>query len=189
MTPNRITIKFFIEDEQAVEIPRVGPIFHRWIQTEAVLGLLIDVADYKHVADGPGIILIGHDVDYALDLGHGRAGLLTRRKRLTEGTLAENLRQTLAWAVTAAQQFQQDTGWVLNSDEWEIIFPDRLHTPNNVETRTAVSAEVQAIFQEAFGLEVELENEALDVRRPLTFQVTIRNAPAWVDLTRTAVAA
>jgi len=188
MTPNRITIKFFIEDEQSLEITRIGPIFHRWIQTEAVPGLLIDVADYKHVADGPGIILVGHDVDYALDLGHGRAGLLIRRKRLTEGTLAENLQQTLAWAVAAAQQFQQDTDLSLDSSEMEISFPDRLHIPNDSETRMVVSTAVMAVLQDLFALEIELENGSPDARRPLMFQVTIRNGPAWAELTRTAVA-
>lgn len=189
MTPNRITIKFFIEAEQAREITWVVPIFHRWIQTEAVPGLLIDVADYKHVADGPGIILIGHDVDYALDLAHGRAGLLTRRKRLTDGTLAENLQQTLVWAVTAAQQFQQDSGLALKSSELEISFPDRLHTPNNATTWTAVRADVQTVLQDTLGLEVELENDARDERRPLTLQVIIRNGSAFETLSRTAVAA
>ncbi|MCL4267882.1 MAG: hypothetical protein KJ069_32245, partial [Anaerolineae bacterium] len=102
MSVNRITIKFFIAGGEGYEVTNVTPIFHRWIQTEAVPGLLIDVADYKHVAEGPGIILIGHEVDYALDMGHGRAGFLTRRKRINGGTLAENLQEALATAVAAA---------------------------------------------------------------------------------------
>ncbi|GIK56323.1 MAG: hypothetical protein HND44_17530 [Chloroflexi bacterium] len=167
MSVNRITIKFFIKDGAGYEIINVTPIFHRWIQTEAVPGLLIDVADYKHVAKGPGIILIGHEVDYALDLGHGRAGFLTRRKRINGGTLAENLHDALATAVAAAHQFTEDTGLALRPDEIEITFPDRLHAPNNAETFAQFSQEAQAVLQKQYGA-VELRNGAVDGRRPLT---------------------
>ncbi|HRQ40912.1 MAG TPA: hypothetical protein PLD25_23605 [Chloroflexota bacterium] len=167
MSVNRITIKFFIEDGAGYEITNVVPVFHRWIQTTAVPGLLIDVADYKHVADGPGIILIGHEVDYALDNSHGRAGFLTRRKRINQGTLAENLREALATAVTAAQQFTEDTGLALRRDEIEITFPDRLHAPNNEETFAQFRQETQVVLQKQYG-NVELRNGAVDERRPLT---------------------
>ncbi len=172
MSVNRITIKFFIADGTAYEITNVTPIFHRWIQTEAVPGLLIDVADYKHVAEGPGIILIGHEVDYALDMGHGRAGFLTRRKRINGGTLAENLQEALATAVAAAQQFAQDTGLALRPDEIEITFPDRLYAPNNAETFAQFSQATQAILQKQYGT-VELRNGAVDGRRPLTIKGVI----------------
>lgn len=164
---NRITIKFFIENGAGYEITNVVPVFHRWIQTEAVPGLLIDVADYKHVAAGPGIILIGHEVDYALDLGHGRAGFLTRRKRINDGTLTENLQEALDTAVTAAHQFAQDTGLTLRPNEIEITFPDRLHAPNNDETFARFSQETLAVLQKQYG-RVAVRNGAVDERRPLT---------------------
>ncbi len=172
MSVNRITIKFFIAGGEGYEVTNVTPIFHRWIQTEAVPGLLIDVADYKHVAEGPGIILIGHEVDYALDMGHGRAGFLTRRKRLNGGTLADNLQEALATAVTAAHQFAQDTGLALRPDEIEITFPDRLHAPNNAETFAQFQGETLAVLQKQYG-NVELRNGAVDGRRPLTIKGVI----------------
>ena len=56
--------------------------------------LLLDVADYKHVQEGPGIVLIGHEADYSLDLGGGRAGLVYDRNRgwETMPSLAERVR-------------------------------------------------------------------------------------------------
>ncbi len=36
------------------------PLFHRWIQEQAIDGhLLIDVHDYSHIQQGPGILLVG----------------------------------------------------------------------------------------------------------------------------------
>lgn len=183
MTPNRITMKFFIENMANFAATAVVPIFHHWIQTEAAPGLLIDVADYKHVPDGPGIILIGHEVDYALDFGGGRAGFLTRRKRLQEGTLAGNLQGTLDWALAASGRFAQDTGLSLRPDEIEITFPDRLHAPNNAETFAALHEETVAVLQKVYGaVQIELVNGAVDGRRPLTMHARLANAPEPVAL-------
>ncbi len=66
-----------------VEAEEFIPVFHRWI-TEGVLPeLLIDVADYSHVHQGPGVLLVGHDALYAWDLSRGEPGLLYSRRRET----------------------------------------------------------------------------------------------------------
>jgi rhodanese-related sulfurtransferase len=57
--------------EPAIEV------FHRFIQQGLVEGLILDVADYRHVQQGPGVLLVGHDVDYGIN----RAGLTVTRKR------------------------------------------------------------------------------------------------------------
>ena len=49
----RIALKIFLDDESVLEPADVIQVFHRWIQTRAVDGLLIDVADYSHMATGP----------------------------------------------------------------------------------------------------------------------------------------
>lgn len=59
------------------------PVFHRWLR-ENVLGslgeLLIDVADYRHVWRGPGVMLVGHELDLRMDQATGTLGLLVVRK-------------------------------------------------------------------------------------------------------------
>lgn len=52
--------------EKPADLEEFIPVFHRWIQRQALPGLLIDVADYRHVAGGPGIVLIGHEGDYGI---------------------------------------------------------------------------------------------------------------------------
>ena len=46
----RIVLKIFLDEESVLEPSDVIPVFHPWIQTQAVDGLLIDVADYTHMA-------------------------------------------------------------------------------------------------------------------------------------------
>lgn len=183
MRINRITIKLFAENAAEFPITDIIPVFHQWIREDAVPGLLIDVADYKHVLEGPGILLIGHEVDYALDEGHGRLGLLLRCKKIEGGSLAENLRQTLAWTVQAGQRLIQDTNLRLRADEVEITFPDRLHLPNTAETFAAIQDEVTAVLQTTFGTAaIELTNGAVDERRPLTIQAAITNGSPLSEL-------
>ncbi len=82
MNPKRIAVKFFTDEPGApVALEPFIPLFHRFIQQATVPGLLIDVANYIHVPNGPGVVLVGHEVDYGIDAVGGRTGLLTVRKR------------------------------------------------------------------------------------------------------------
>ena len=68
-------------------------VFHKWIQGQVFENhLLIDIADYKHVYQGPSIMLVGYEADFIIDLAGGRAGFLYVRKRSwPEGDLAKRI--------------------------------------------------------------------------------------------------
>ena len=57
----RFGLKLFVDSAAVVSPHACVPIFHRWIQTGAVDGLLIDVADYTHLTDGPRVLLVAHE--------------------------------------------------------------------------------------------------------------------------------
>ncbi len=76
-------LKLFLDDASGVELEEFIPVFHDWIQTQQLAELLIDVADYRHVPQGPGIALIAHDAHYVMDLTDARLGLLYSRRRET----------------------------------------------------------------------------------------------------------
>jgi hypothetical protein len=79
------------------------PIFHKWIQERRIDDqLLIDVFDYRHVHEGPGVMLIAHEAHYGLDSGGGITGLRYAAKRDEPGPLAVKLREALRRALTAA---------------------------------------------------------------------------------------
>jgi rhodanese-related sulfurtransferase len=128
-------------------------LFHRFVQEGRLEGLLIDVADYAHVPDGPGVILVGYDVDYAIDRAEGRAGLLTTRKRIGEAPLAGILRDTLRKALVAIRAVEADgsAGLRFATDAVALRFPDRLVTPNTAEAFEAVRGEIAPVLAELFG--------------------------------------
>lgn len=90
MIPNKLQIKVQAPGLNARLLPKVVPIFHRWIVERALGETLVDVADYQHVGNGPGITLIGHESNYHLEqtstpTGHAdrgsHYGLVCFRKR------------------------------------------------------------------------------------------------------------
>ena len=92
---NRAFTAVSVHSPSAVEPGAFIPVFHRWIQERRVEGLAIDVADYRHVPEGPGVLLVGHEADYVLDLAEGPPGLLYSRKRGTGGPLETRLRTSI----------------------------------------------------------------------------------------------
>ena len=47
------------ESQREADLEPLIPIFHGWIQDQVSEELLLDVADYRHVPAGPGVMLIG----------------------------------------------------------------------------------------------------------------------------------
>ncbi|HMN27541.1 MAG TPA: hypothetical protein PKE45_05240 [Caldilineaceae bacterium] len=181
-TPHRIKVKYFVQDPARLELPALTPVFHRWIQERRVPGMLLDVADYKHVQDGPGIVLIGHEADYSLDLTGGRPGLVYARKRGWEegDALAERVRQVFQAALVGCQALESDLtgGLRFKLDEAELSLVDRLATPNNAENYATASAEIRPVFDELYGHDnYTLSRASDDPRRTLTLVIQAAASP------------
>ena len=76
MNPLRLAVRLDATSEIRDLEPAID-VFHRFIQQGLVEGLILDVADYRHVQQGPGVLLVGHDIDYGIN----HAGLTVTRKR------------------------------------------------------------------------------------------------------------
>jgi hypothetical protein len=190
--PKRIIAKLFIENPQDVHPEAIVHLFHRWIQQHAVEGLLIDVADYKHVFNGPGTILIGHEGDYTYTTSDGQAGLQYTLKQSEAESLNEALAITLRRAVDAAEKLQADealSGVRVNFHEIQIALADRLQYPNQPEVLAAVQPHVQALANVLFGGETLVQVADDDNRNLITFIVKSETAISLENVTqRLAVA-
>ncbi|HZM24734.1 MAG TPA: hypothetical protein VFC02_23495, partial [Anaerolineales bacterium] len=129
MNVQHINIKLFIENPEAVNLAEYSAVFNSWIQKHALEELLVDVADYLHVHNGPGIMLIGYEADYSLDNRTGRLGLLYNRKAQLEGTTEEKLVQAVRAALTAAALLEKENGLKFNGSEVQVVVNDRLLVP------------------------------------------------------------
>lgn len=170
MIPQRIKIKFFAKGDQPVEAELFVAIFHGWIRNQLISDiLLIDVADYKHVPNGPGVMLIGHQADYAVDYADGRPGLLYVRKRQHADSFEEDVRLALNHLVQSAELLAGQLD--LNLDEAVVTIVDELAAPNSAETFDHFAPSVQAVFSDHFGRNALVERVENDTRLPIQLRV------------------
>ena len=151
MNIQHVNIKFYLENPETIDLANYAAVFNTWIQKQRLEELLIDVADYLHVHNGPGIMLIGHEADYSLDNRSGRLGLLYNRKAQLEGRTQEKLVQAARAALNAAQILEKENGLKFNGSEVQIIVNDRLLVPNTAETFTALEADIKSFFDELYS--------------------------------------
>ena len=188
MNPQRIAIKLYATRPIPREElhPFIG-VFHRFIQGASVPGLLIDVADYAHVPDGPGVILIGHEVDYGIDLVGGRTGLLTTRKRAGDLELSALFRDALGKELATARALEADADVAVRFavDAIEVSFPDRLAAPNTAIAFDRACKELEPIARAVFGAAARFENaNGSDARRMLTLRLAGDGADLATKLAR-----
>jgi len=153
-----INVKLLLKDSEALNhghLDPVIPVFHSWIQRQVFDELLLDVADYRHVQGGPGVLLIGHEADYSIDNTDNRLGFRYNRKAPLDGNNQERIAQAALAALTACQRIQEDTRMNgklhFNGHAIEIFVNDRLLAPNSEAIREALSAEFQAFSERLFG--------------------------------------
>lgn len=161
MDAQKLQLKILVDADsaRAVALAAFVPVFHRWIKERVLPELVIDVANYAHVPEGPGVVLIGHGSDYFMDQGEGRLGLLHSRKR---GAVppADRLNDLARRTLHAALLLERDPSMSgrLRFAVNELVFRinDRLAAPNGDTTFAAVRPELDTLARRLFGGPFEL---------------------------------
>jgi hypothetical protein len=150
-----VNIKLCVKNAEGIDLEALIPVFHRWIQSQSRGELLLDVADYRHVRSGPGVILIGHQGNYSLDNTGDRLGVRYNRKAVLEGTNQDRLVQATQAALAACRRLETEAsldGMIqFNGREIEVFINDRLLAPNMPDTRTTTDSEFRTFFATLFG--------------------------------------
>lgn len=154
------------------------PIFHEWIQQRSLDLVLIDVADYAHAPDSPGIMLVTHEVSFALDRSDGRFGLLAQRRVPLDGTAADAVASTLLHALRVAGMLERDPrlGGKLKFDPSHprIEANDRLRAPNTGAGYEAFEPAVREAAERVYaGQDAKIERIENDPRDRLSIAVTV----------------
>ena len=173
----RIGAKLYADDPSVIDLAAVVPIFHGWIQRRILDGVPIDVADYAHVPDGPGVMLIGHEADRSLDLGEGRPGVLYQRKRVVEGTLVDRFAAAVTAADGLADELEADGaagGVAFGRDEILLRIADRRRAPNDDGALDALRPAIEgALARVRPGRMASVERVTGDPKGPLTVRVCL----------------
>lgn len=161
MNIEKISWKLFFKDEAAVNPELAFKVFNKWIPNSPEI--FVDVADYKHVQDGPLTLLYGHYVDYFLDVTDGKLGLAYARKRGPEQSYAQSLQEFLK----ACQRFVGDpeVKAELKLDELIFIANDRGLAPNNDKTQRELMPSIQTAVESVLGEVISSSTESDPNRR------------------------
>ncbi len=136
------------------------PVFHRWIQEDRFpQHLMIDVADYNHIPDGPQIMLIAHEGHIVIDFEDKKPGIQYIRKAPLGGSIVDAIKGIKEYLDFAVELIKIDD--VLGdkiefSDEYELISNNRYTFPNNEESGMELLQYTSGIFN----------NQVLSVQEP-----------------------
>ena len=149
-----VNVKLLLRNPEEVDLEPLIPVFHDWIRDQVGEGLLLDIADYRHVDAGPGVVLIGHEGNYSVDNTDNHLGVRYNRKAVLDGSNQDRLKQAARAALTTCQRLEADPrlGGKLrfNGQEIEIFINDRLLAPNSDATRGAFDSDFQIFFEKLF---------------------------------------
>lgn len=170
MDLHKIGIKFFAANPNVVEMRTFIPVFHRWIQEQCIPGhLLLDVHDYSHVPEGPGILLVAQEGNFCMDEANGRVGLLYHRKLPIAGAPEARMNVVLKTALTACQLLERDPalkGLTFRVDDTAIFANDRMQVPNTAaatdQFKELSLASVRPLFGQATVDAVAATGDARD---------------------------
>ena len=154
MELQHVNVKLLVKESKEFNLENLIPVFHGWIQDQVFEERLLDVADYRHVHDGPGVILIGLEGDYSVDNADGRLGVRYNRKASVNGDSRHRLTQAVRAALGACQRLEAEPSLggrlCFDGQQLEVFINDRLLAPNNETSRSAAEPELRSFFAELF---------------------------------------
>ena len=173
----RMCVKLYAESDALADAALI-PVFHEWIRDRAVGGVLLDVADYTHVPDGPGMVLVAHAVSYALDRSDGRLGLVVQQRRPVDGDVAEAVESAVRGAFDVAAKLEAEPRLhgtlAFDRSVWRVEANDRLRAPNTDAAFEALRPAVLAAAQRVSSGETAVVSRAHNDRRDrLAFVVRV----------------
>lgn len=182
-TPRRLGVKFSLKQQPTLQPEDILPIFQRWIQEHTILGMLIDVIDYKHVPEGPGIVLIADEFDLAYDLSDGEIGLYYVRKRELPESLKSALRLVISRALAAARALEAEAPGdiIFDFNSVKITFLDRIHYRNELEVFESVQGTLTETLSDIFGADVLITRMYDDPRSVFALRCAAESAPVDID--------
>jgi hypothetical protein len=155
MELQHVNVKLLVKDSEGVDLERLIPVFHSWIQDQVFDERLLDVADYRHVHHGPGVVLIGHEGDYSVDNTDGRLGVRYNRKTPLDGSNKDRLKQAARAVLNACQSLEAEPGLNgklrFNGQDIELFINDRLVAPNREETRKELDSDFKNFAEALLG--------------------------------------
>ena len=170
----KINVKFYLTPDAVLSPEDAFRIFSQWIP-ETTDEVLIDVADYQHVSEGPKTVLVGHEANYTLDNAGGRYGLLYGQKAVAQGSNQERLKAALTAALKACRRLEEAEDATAKAQfgcaEAVIVINDRLAVRNTDAALDELRSELEPVLSQLYaGAAIQVTREG-DERHRLSVRV------------------
>lgn len=174
MNVQHVRVKFFLDGELSVDLQEVINTFHSWVAEQSMDDMMIDVADYRHVPNGPSVVMVGLKADYAFDETAGRPGLLYSRKSELDGSNEDRLLAALKSADAACSRLEGVfDGLKFNRQELEVSINDRGLAPNTPENAAELVSLLGSVLKGSCGVEDCEADTSRDARQLLGARVKL----------------
>ena len=185
MKLQKFGVKFFLKTRSSFDSKDFIPIFHNWIQNKIINDhLLIDVTDYSHIPDGPGIMLIAHEGYFSFDQENHKPGIMYMRKTNIDGDFTQRFVKVLAITIQAANHLRVNNinkHIDFKKNSFRFIANDRRLAENTPENQNLYQVEVQKALAEVYSAsEVEYDNISIENER-LAFTVHFKTNIDMLD--------
>jgi hypothetical protein len=186
MDLQKIGVKFFVEKDGDVPLQELIPVFHRWIQDDKLEGLLVDVTEYTHVFQGPGVLLIAHEANYSVDEADGKRGFLYLQKRAPDKSPEGHLRtafQRVLKAMALLEIEPETRGRIkFAANHLQVFVNDRLQAPHNAQTHEELEKLLKPFLDSLYGGAKYLLIPEKDPRKRTGFEVKIEKQVGIAEL-------
>ena len=148
----RINVKIYTPSPPGTKLEPFLDILNRWKEADTEW---LDIADYLHLEDGPGVVLFGKQRFISFDRNLGQTGVLYAHRYGLEGDLKTRLQTVLSNALSAAKKMVSDSKCPeeisVRVDHLEFSINDRLQAPNTAKTHQKLGTLIRDVGEEQLG--------------------------------------
>lgn len=181
MESQRYVLEIDLKDPVTAQSSDFILFFHRLIQDSALPETCIDVADYTHVPDGPGVMLITHEAHYSIGPVAGRHRLRCALKRGALGDTASRIRRAAEKLLRVGRLLESHEPFAgelhLATASLRLSIEDRLLAPNTSHTFETIAPILASVVHHVWG-ERPLLSRTGGPKEPFQVQITLPVAPS-----------
>jgi len=179
MDLQKFGVKLFFNTNGTYSSKDFVTVFHNWIQDKGIDDhLLIDVTDYSHIPDGPGVMLITHEGNFSLDQEGQQPGIMYMRKTEMTGSFTERFNKVLSTVIKVANRLSdkdlsKKVDFKFNS--FRFIANDRLYAENTADNQYLYKKKIQKALDAKYpGRQFEF-GDVSDKNERLAFTINFSN--------------
>jgi hypothetical protein len=149
----KIDVKLPLDGHPGFDFDVLLGIFGRWRVEQGEE--IIDLADYLHVPEGPGCLLVSQRWHFGVDFSGGAPGLFFSNRKGLEGDMAARFSQVIRSLLEKGQRLLGERELLgrlrPRCSELEITVNDRVRAPNTDESDARLRPALAAVLDRVYG--------------------------------------